>query len=168
MKHGKNIEVYLEVKDISDSVSNSDKKAIEEKLGKDTLGMYLDISLFKKITGEDATKITETKEPITISFEIPDELINNNSNVERTFKILALHDGVVREIDVKVNGKTATFETDKFSTYALTYTDTSLETSSSPKTGDNITMYVVMFIISLLGIRTLSVSNKRKSKKARR
>ena len=29
-------------------------------------------------------------------------------------------------------------------------------------------MYVVMFIISLLGIRTLSVSNKRKSKKARR
>ena len=168
MKHGKNIEVYLEVKDISDSISNSDKKAIEEKLGKDTLGMYLDISLFKKITGEDATKITETKEPITISFEIPDELINNNSNVERTFKILALHDGVVREIDVKVNGKTATFETDKFSTYALTYTDTSLETSSSPKTGDNITMYVVMFIISLLGIRTLSVSNKRKSKKARR
>ena len=168
MKHGKNIEVYLEVKDISDSISNSDKKAIEEKLGKDTLGMYLDISLFKKITGEDATKITETKEPITISFEIPDELINNNSNVERTFKILALHNGVVREIDVKVNGKTATFETDKFSTYALTYADTSLETSSSPKTGDNITMYAVMFIISLLGIRTLSVSNKRKSKRARR
>ena len=162
MKHGKNIEIYLEVKDISDSVSKTDKKAIEEKLGKETLGMYLDISLFKKIGGEDETKITETKEPITISFEIPDELINNNSKVERTYKVLALHDGVVREIEIKVNGKTATFETDKFSTYALTYTDISLETSSSPKTGDNITMYVMIFIISLLGIGTLSVSNKRK------
>ncbi len=168
IKHGKNIDVYLEVKDISDSIQASDKKAIEEKLEKDNLGLYLDVSLFKKVTGEEATKITETKKPITISFELPDELINKDPNIERTYKVLRLHDGVVEELEVKVNGKTATFETDKFSTYALTYTDTSLETSSSPKTGDNITMYVVMFIISLLGIRTLSVSNKRKSKKARR
>ena len=129
--------------------------------------MYLDISLFKKITGEDATKITETKEPITISFEIPDELINNNSNVERTYKILRLHDGIVEELDVKVNGKTATFETDKFSTYALTYADTSLETSSSPKTGDNIIVYAVMFIISTLGIAVVSTNNK-KTKRSRR
>ncbi len=166
IKHGKDIDVYLEVKDISSSIQASDKKAIEEKLGKDNLGLYLDVSLFKKIEGEDPTKITETKEPITISFELPDELINNNSKVERTYKVLRLHDGVVEELEVKVNGKTATFETDKFSTYALTYADT--EKTSSPKTGDNITMYFIMFIVSLLGIRTLSVSNKRKSKRTRR
>ena len=166
IKHGKNIDVYLEVKDISNSVSNSDKKAIEEKLGKSNLGLYLDVSLFKKVTGEEATKILETKEPITISFELPDELINKNSKVERSYKILRLHEGSVEELDVKVDGKTATFETDKFSTYALTYTD--VEKTSSPKTGDNITMYAIMFIISLLGIRTLSVSNKRKSKRTRR
>ncbi|MBO6244463.1 MAG: InlB B-repeat-containing protein, partial [Clostridia bacterium] len=138
IKHGKNIDVYLEVKDISNSVSNSDKKAIEEKLGKSNLGLYLDVSLFKKVTGEEATKILETKEPITISFELPDELINKNSKVERSYKILRLHEGSVEELDVKVDGKTATFETDKFSTYALTYTD--VEKTSSPKTGDNITM----------------------------
>ena len=166
IKHGKNIDVYLEVKDISNSVSNSDKKAIEEKLGKSNLGLYLDVSLFKKVTGEEATKILETKEPITISFELPDELINKNSKVERSYKILRLHDGVVEELDVKVDGKTAKFETDKFSTYALTYTD--VEKTSSPRTGDNITMYVIMFIVSILGIKTLSVSNKRKSKRTRR
>ena len=77
-----------------------------------------------------------------------------------------MHDGVVEELDVKVDGKTATFETDKFSTYALTYTD--VEKTSSPRTGDNITMYVIMFIVSILGIKTLSVSNKRKSKRTRR
>ena len=167
IKHGKNLDVYLEVKDISNSISSSDKKAIEEKLGNSTIGLYLDINLFKQVEGQDATIITETKKPITISFELPDELINNNSKVERTYKILRLHDGLVDELEVKVDGKTATFETDKFSTYALTYTDTSLETSSSPKTGDHIIVYVVMFIVSLLGIRTLSVSNKRKSKRTK-
>lgn len=165
-ENGKDIEVYLEVKDISDSISESDKKVIEQKLGDKTLGLYLDINLYKKVEGQEATKITETKEPLTISFEIPENLINKDSNIIRTFKVLRLHDGKVTELDVKVNGNIGTIETDEFSTYALTYTDT--EKTSSPKTGDNITMYVIMFIISLLGIRTLSVSNKRKSKSARR
>lgn len=164
INQGKNIDVYLEVKDINNSISSSDKSKIEEKLGNDKLGLYLDVSLFKKVEGEEATKITETKTPITISFEIPDELINKDSNVERTFKVLRLHDGNVEEIEVKVNGNIATFETDKFSTYALTYND--VITTSNPHTGDNIGTSFVMLIISSLGlISTLGyivISNKRK------
>ena len=164
INQGKNIDVYLEVKDINNSISSSDKSKIEEKLGNDKLGLYLDVSLFKKVDGEEATKITETKTPITISFEIPDELINKDSNVERTFKVLRLHDGNVEEIEVKVNGNIATFETDKFSTYALTYND--VITTSNPHTGDNIGTSFVMLIISSLGlISTLGyivISNKRK------
>ena len=87
-ENGKNIDVYLEVKDISNSVSESDKKAIEEKLENDTIGLYLDINLLKQVEGQDATKITETKEPITITFEIPEKLINTDSNIIRTYKIL--------------------------------------------------------------------------------
>ena len=37
-------------------------------------------------------------------------LINKDPNIERTYKVLRLHDGVVEELEVKVNGKTATFE----------------------------------------------------------
>ena len=164
INQGKNIDVYLEVKDINNSISSSDKSKIEEKLGNDKLGLYLDVSLFKKVEGEEATKITETKTPITISFEIPDELINKDSNVERTFKILRLHDGNVEEIEVKVNGNIATFETDKFSTYALTYND--VITTSNPHTGDNIGTSFVMLIISSLGLISILgytvISNKRK------
>ena len=163
-ENGKDIDVYLEVKDISDSVSESDKKAIEQKLGNGKIGLYLDINLFKKVEGEEATKITETKEPITISFEIPENLINKDSKVERTYKVLRLHDGVVDELNVKVNGNIATFETDEFSTYSLTYTDT-IKTSN-PQTGDNIGTSFIMLIISSLGlISTLGytvISKKRK------
>lgn len=172
-ENGKNIDVYLEVKDISNSVSESDKKAIAEKLGNNSIGLYLDINLFKQVEGQDATKITEIKEPITISFEIPENLINTDSNITRTYKILRLHDGVVTTLDVTVNGTTASFKTDEFSTYALAYTDTDItktdttETTSSPKTGDNIIVYAVMFIISTLGIAVVSANNK-KTKRARR
>ena len=172
-ENGKNIDVYLEVKDISNSVSESDKKAIEEKLENDTIGLYLDINLLKQVEGQDATKITETKEPITITFEIPEKLINTDSNIIRTYKILRLHEGKVDTLDVTVNGTTATFKTDEFSTYALAYTDKDItktdtaETTSSPKTGDNIIVYAVMFIISTLGIAVISANNK-KTRRTRR
>lgn len=190
INQGKNIDIYLEVKDISDSISSRDKKAIEEKLGNNKTGLYLDINLFKKVEGEDPTKITKIKVPITISFEIPDNLINNDSSVNRIYKILRLHDGVVDELDVKVNGKKATFETDSFSTYSLTYKDidassnsntgnsnidasnnsnsgnSDITSASSPKTGDNIGTSFVMFIISGLGLISALgytvISNKRK------
>ena len=152
-ENGKDIEIYLEIEDISDSISDEDKKLIEEKLGKNTVGIYLDINLFKKITGEEATKINETIEPITITFEIPEKLINTNSKINRKFKILKIHDGVVSEVDVKVNGRTATFTTSQFSNYTLVYED--VEKSVNPKTGDNIAIYGTLFIISLLGIGTL-------------
>ena len=68
-------------------------------------------------------------------------------------KILKIHDGVVSEVDVKVNGRTATFTTSQFSNYTLVYED--VEKSVNPKTGDNIAIYGILFIISLLGIGTL-------------
>ena len=162
---GKNIEVYLEVKDISDSVSASDKEKIEKELGSnDTIGMYLDVNLFKKIDGEEATKITETNEEIEISFEIPESLRNSNSKISRTFTVFRLHNGVVTPIKVTVNGNIGTFKTKEFSTYALAYTDTTI--TSNPQTGDTIMSSVIMLIISGLGLASALgytvISNKRK------
>lgn len=119
---GKNIDIYLEVKDISKIVSAEDKQAIMGKIT-ENIGAYLDVSLFKKITGEDATKITNTKEPITITFEIPENLINNDPNINRTYAVVRLHEGIVTKLNTKVENNTITFETDEFSTYALVYSD---------------------------------------------
>jgi hypothetical protein len=142
------VSVYLEVLDVpANQVSSSDKAAAEEVLGKNDnelnetteIGMYLDINLFKEVTKTDETtskteseesKITETSGKVTISIQIPDELINTDSSVERIYRIIRVHedrngnlitDVIEGVFDPETN--TFTFETDKFSTYALAYND---------------------------------------------
>ena len=170
MTNGKNIDIYLEVKDISDKVSENDKQKIEEKLSENQkIGIYLDVNLFKRVEGEAAEKITETNETLKISFEIPENLINKDPNIIRVYKILRLHNGVVTELDVTVNGTKAIFETDEFSTYALTYIDTEIAKEPevteiiNPKTGDNIIVYISLLVISMMGVvGTIKYSRKNK------
>ena len=148
---GKNISIYLEVKDITDSIPDSDKEQLEAKVAdEEIIGIYLDVNLFKKVDGEDPTKITETTTPIKITFTIPDELINTDTSIKRTYKVFRLHDGVITKIDVKINGNIATFETDRFSTYALIYKDTLI--TSNPQTGDKIMDYILMLVLSMVGL----------------
>lgn len=48
---GENVKIYLEVNDISDEVSDTDKEKINNKLEDNKLGMFLDISFEIKRTG---------------------------------------------------------------------------------------------------------------------
>ena len=148
--NGKDIDIFLEVIDITNTVSEDDKNAIQNCLnGIYSIGQFLDVSLYKKLTGEDPIKITETKDTIKISFVIPDYLINTDPNITRKYKIIRLHDGVITYLDTTVDGNVLTFETDKFSTYALAYAD---ETIQNPQTGDNINLWIVLSAISSLGL----------------
>ena len=52
-----------------------------------------------------------------------------------------------------------TFETDRFSQYVYGYSDT---VSNIPQTGDNIALYVVLFIMSALGITGTIILSKKK------
>ena len=144
---GKNMDIYLEVKDISDSISKEEKNKIDKKLSKgDTVGLYLDVSLFKKFDGENPEKINSTKKPIKITFEIPEKLRKEG----RKFVIYRYHNGTVTELNVTVEGNYATFETDEFSSFALAYNDSN--ETSNPKTGDNIIYYVGVLVLSLVGL----------------
>ena len=182
--NGKNIHIFLEVKDISSSVSEADKKLITDAMKGDalangTIGMYLDINLYKQIEGEEKVKITSTNGKIKISFEIPESLRAEG----RSYYIIRVHDGVATVITPTVNGSTLTFETDQFSTYALAYVDkkdstdqkeTEVKTpaketdktsdGSKVKTGDTAPVIPVMIvmIITLVGA-VLTFIRKRKS-----
>lgn len=159
---GKDIYVFVEVDDISDAVSNEDKELVKTKLENGSVvGMYLDINLFKQVEGENKVKVEETNDKIKISFEIPESLRSSN----REFYIIRVHGSEVTKIVPSVNGNTLTFETDRFSTYALAYTDTVEETTtteettptqtntiSNPKTGDNIMFYISMLGLSIIGL----------------
>ena len=138
---GEDAKVTLLIKDISTSVSDADKKLVEKRLieelqssdqqNSETLNaapavLYVDISLFKQIGSEQAIKVTETRSKISISIEVPQSLWNTDSKNNRTYRAVRVHDTEVEILEGTYDPITHffTFETDRFSTYALTYQDT--------------------------------------------
>lgn len=172
--NGKDLVISLVVKDIKETVSAADKTEIEKKLTGKQLGTYLDVKLLKQIGSAQATEVTNTKGMVKIAFVVPEALRNAAGN--RTYTILRLHDGVVDPIvpvfDKETN--TLTFETDRFSTYALAYEDADTtqnggddnnnqkeETNSVPKTGD--TTSVMPYIVILgLGCVIVALAGKKR------
>ena len=135
MENGENAKVILKVTDISASVSEEEKKLIQEQLsaeqGNAELSvLYVDLSLYKQIGSREETRITETNGKIRISFEVPESFWNTDVTKSRAFYIVRLHEKEVTRIDGSYDPVTHlfTFETDRFSTYALSYRDSSIQT----------------------------------------
>ncbi|MBE5888033.1 MAG: hypothetical protein E7283_04265 [Lachnospiraceae bacterium] len=126
IESGAEVKVTLELKDISETVSATDKTLIEDKVEENVqIGIYLDVNMFKQIGNNEAVKIPELKETITIQFTVPDELLVLDGSKNRVYNIVRVHDGVATILDAKFDAETKTisFETDCFSTYALVYID---------------------------------------------
>ncbi len=106
------------------TVSDEIKKAVEDYLaefqdGSYDLGLYLDISLFKTINGEK-TAVAETNKPIRIVISVPENLQKDG----RSFGLVRVHDGKTEFLsDLDTAPETITIESDKFSTYAVVYSD---------------------------------------------
>ncbi len=94
-----------------------------------SLGMYLDISLWKQV-GTARTAVTSTPSEISLTLTIPESLRNTDSSVTRTFYMLKIHDGVVSVIGTGT-GTTLTGTTDEFSTYVLAYKDVKKKKASN-------------------------------------
>ena len=130
------VSIYLEVEDISDMVAPDEAAAATNAVAASgaQIGMYLDIDLFKDVTtsdsGTETTQITETNGKVTITIVVPDELINTAPSITRIYRIVRVHDGWAEIIEATFDPatKTLTFQTDKFSTYALAYNDTAVVT----------------------------------------
>lgn len=152
---GEELEVVLVFTDAGTKVDNDEKKAIEKQLGDNSLGVFLDIELIKKI-GSTEVEVSETTGLITITFEMPEELKNKDNSVVRTYKVMRYHDGKVDVLDAKYDAKTGklSFETDKFSTYAVVYSDAKVSNTtapapqtSAPKTGDTTNTFVYIALL---------------------
>lgn len=141
-KNGEPVKIYLEVKDISENVSEADKKLVEEKSEGEKIGLYLDVNLFKQIGTDDKQKVVRTSGKITIRVEVPEELINKDSSIERKYGVIRVHNekAEILQSTFHADNRGLTFETDAFSTYALVYKDTQKEENggaedpSSPST----------------------------------
>jgi len=175
------VNVWLDVQDMSASVPQTDKTLIQNTSGDYTVGLYLDINLLKKVGSNAATKVTETKGKVKASIVIPESLWKSG----RTFEIIRVHDGVATAIagTYDENTHVFTFETDKFSTYALAYKDPASSSNSgttsnsgssnssnstqatAPKTGDSndIRVWYLLLIASLGGLGFLGYSKKKEN-----
>lgn len=125
VQNGTNVRIVLEVQDAGSSVSAEDKENINQALNGFTVGKYLNIDLYK-LVGANRTDITETAKKIRIVITVPDSLKNMGSNKTRTFAVIRVHDGRAELLtDLDSSADTITIETDRFSTYAIVYKDSS-------------------------------------------
>jgi hypothetical protein len=176
---GKDISVWIETKDNEAAVPQEDKVLITEQMPTTyQVGTYLDINLWKQVEGESAVKITNVQNGnVKISLSVPTEL----QKAGRHYKIMRIHDGEVTILDTELDTTDfrLTFETDRFSTYALIYTDEDNDntpggntpdsgnaTATSPKTGDTnaVMAWFWMFFLSLGGAVALCVCERKKKR----
>ena len=137
---GAKLDVVLTVEDASETVSEEAKKQIEAKTDGYTIVQYLNISLAKYMVVDGEVKssenVTETANKIKVSIKIPDELLADGVN--RQFYIVRNHNGEVEIIEGVYDEATHTFtfETDKFSDYALAYKDVTDNNANTDNKGN--------------------------------
>lgn len=153
---GKKIEIVLEVKEAQAN------ELIETSTKGYKVGKYLDITLYKSVNGTNES-IHELSKVMKVTIKVPEELINKDSKTKREYYIARSHNGKVDILETKYDEKTnkLTFETDKFSDYAIIYKDkkelkttvtasinkSNTKQTTKAKTGDNANIIGLMMLL---------------------
>ena len=121
--------IYLLWAKAEESEATEEKAAIEEKaaqIDEDIeIGLLLDVSLFKVVGDSAPEKITDAgTTKVTIAVSLPQDLINVNSAVNRTYYIIYDHEGTTDVITPSYSDGVLTFDASKFSIYSIAYKDT--------------------------------------------
>lgn len=171
IENGSKVSVSMEVKDVTATVSESDKKLVEDKvkevLNNGVVGAYLDLTLLKKVGSLKEVSVTETAAGVVVKLDIPESLKNTDSSVERKYTVVRIHDGVAEALETSCENGVITFTTDKFSTYAICYEDVAAtgngqSSDNTINTGDvyNIALYVLFAVVSCAGLAFVVLRRK--------
>ena len=170
---GANVTTAVEISEITDideeiSTKIADKLATVNNTG--VVVGYYDISILIKNVTDDVNigNITDLTTPIELTVVLPENLQTVAEGYTRVYYIIREHNGDVELLNTSLaeDGKSLTFATDKFSTYALTYVDTLASeepvTPENPSTNDNVLTYVGIGAIALVGVAGTVIYLKRK------
>ena len=171
IENGSTVSVSMEVKDVTATVSESDKKLVEDKvkevLNNGVVGAYLDLTLLKKVGSLKEVSVTETAAGVVVKLDIPESLKNTDSSVERKYTVVRIHDGVAEALETSCENGVITFTTDKFSTYAICYEDVAATgngqaSDNTINTGDvyNIALYVLLAVVSCVDLTFVGLRRK--------
>ncbi len=121
VKGGMEASIWLES---SRGVTDADAAAIAGALGDWTLAEEIDLTLFYEVDGK-TVQVHEANEPLVVSLTLPDSAINTDASKTRSYEVIRVHDGKASVIPSSFDAdtKTLTFETDRFSAYAVAYKD---------------------------------------------
>ena len=96
---------------------------------------YLDLSMFKNIKTEkkengnivnkedNTSRIINTTNDIKITIDIPKSVSKVSNGYVRNYYVIRVHGNEYDKLPTEKNGNTLSFETNKFSTYAVAYID---------------------------------------------
>ena len=115
---------------------------------------FFDITLAVKnnITGEALGNLTELNKKIAFNMALPENIAKVEEGYTRKYYVVRYHDGKPEVIPATVDGNIITFESDKFSTYALAYEDTKNSSIENPPTSDTVIMDLVVGTASVIGL----------------
>jgi hypothetical protein len=177
------VSVSMKVEAVNADDVKTESEAIKEKVSSlaeaETIGMYFDITVEKNVGGK-AVEVKETPNgALSISMELPKSLLNADSSKTRSYSVVRYHvDTQTGSVSVDIlpcsfaDGK-ITFESDKFSVYAVIYSDSAVsdkavidtgkqevnnsadtassdKTGSSVQTGDKVSLSTIMLLLGLL------------------
>lgn len=149
MTSGVDSKVWLEISPTTEgNLTDAEKQQIEQKvigeLGTDAVINYFEADLFKQVGEGEISIIGEPGVNIAITVKIDESLINNDSTAERSYKLIRSHEEqggtfVVEIINGDFDRTTGelTFETDRFSTYAIVYQDAEVTNPEDGNSGEN-------------------------------
>lgn len=159
---GISVTTSLDIKTITstDTEVKNVEKALENNKIKDAkVSDFFDITINVKNANTNAVigTLPELKDKIELVVALPEDLLSVAEGYTRTYYIVRNHNGVLDVLDTVLSkdSKSISFTSDKFSTYAIAYVDTPISNPSipeSPKTGDNIIVYVTLGLLSVCGI----------------
>ena len=167
---GADVVLSLLVEDISATVSADEKALIESALNGQTVGMYMDVRLMKQVGTGDFSLVSNLNNHVTIAMAMPENLLSTDEAMTRTYSVLRIHDGKVDAVNTEFNAETGmlSFETDRFSTYAVVYKDAPVgaDDSDSPKTGDvsDVMTWVALLLVSGGMLTAATYKMKKKAK----
>ncbi len=160
---GKTTKIDIEFSETSESVKKEVKEKMEEvakKANKEIkMAEYYDIDIVVLANGKVVGHLKELTKEVELKVSIPENLPEIAKGYTRKYYIIRNHEGEVTVLDTNVSedGKYLTFKSDKFSTYALGYSDEKIDNSSnvvnldsSPKTGDQIYVAFGLLTVSLV------------------
>lgn len=147
LKNGETISVSLQVTNVPENSVDADKKADIQKKADDVFGentklVYMDITmnLFSSGSADTLGELKELEEKVTITVNLPEELKGDYN-----YKVIRSHEKADGTIEVEVldavknEDGTISFETDRFSTYAIAYSTNEANNSTDDSNNNDST-----------------------------